>query len=235
MKLKLKKSPLVAKMAARTEVNVARPKPGWMRTNPAEQDAALKESLAMASRNRPPEFWLNDGDEKTVRFRHANPVATVWRYSLQVRGKWRQFTAPADGEVDLFRDSLGLTPTLRAIYEVIDIGGFRDKQGKRFKNVPRFFVCNQGMFQQLQAIGKKRGPLNQFNMEITRSGQGTKTTYMFLPEAPSPMPIELKSIPFLKDDIEKYYAPLDEQQQQALVAKAGTGGTRDTDDDEDDE
>ena len=204
--------------------------PKWAQTTEESQQNALKQSEAASARNRPPEFWLKDGDEKKVRIRQEGPIATIFRYSLKVRGNWRQFTAPADGDVDLFRDELGLTPTLRAVYEVIDIAGYTDKTGKKFRNMPRFFVANQGMFKQLAAIRKKRGPLNQFNIEIARAGEGTKTSYMFLPDAPSPMTPEMKEKPSLRADFAKYYAPLSEEEQRALVNQVSSGAHAVTDD-----
>src|SRR6185369_14120772 len=113
-------------------------RPAWMITDREEQRSAFKEAQAM-NNFRPPEFWLTDGEEKRIRFRDADPVASIWRYSIQVDGQWRQFTKPAPGELDLFEEN-GFQPQLKTIYEIIDLKGYIDKKTeKRKRNIARFF------------------------------------------------------------------------------------------------
>lgn len=213
-------------------------KPKWMMTNPAEQRQALKEAAAMSGRNRPPELWIKDGEEKSIRSRLPGPVACLWRYTLHMGGdKWMQVTMPEEGEVDLLKDQ-GLTPQLRAIYDVIDVKGFVDKKGKRFRNVPRFFNCNSKMYEQLETIRKKRGPLCDFNIDVSRTGTRQTTTYVFLPDTPSPMTAEMKAAKHIRGDFAKFYAPPTEQEQEALlrrISRTPSQGGSESADDEDDE
>ncbi len=195
-------------------------RPSWMITNPDRQQAAMREAQALAGKNRPPEFWLKDGEEKIIRVRHEGPVSCLWCYSAQIRGKWRRFTVPPEGEVDLFRDELALQPMLRGIYEIIDVKGYVDQQGKKHRNVSRFFNCSNKQTQQLEKLRKKLGPLNRFDIEVSREGSGPKTTYMFLPQPPSPMTPEMKAAPSLKPDFAKFYAPLSESEQRAIVGRS---------------
>jgi hypothetical protein len=195
-------------------------KPDWMMTDTATQSEALEAQKMLSGMERPPEIWFTEGEDKMLRFRDPGPVALLWRYSVMIGDRWRQFTSPEKGETDLFRDQLQLRPSLRAVYEVIDINGYEDqKTGKKMRHIPRFLVANTRLFEQLEMIRKKRGGLNGFNIEISRKGTGTQTTYGALPESPSPMRPEWKSAKRLRDDFEKYYAPPSEAEQEMLVTR----------------
>lgn len=204
---------------------------GWMKTKPSEQRAALEESNARNARNRAPELWLQDGDEKLVRFRHEGALGTIFRYRLKVDGKWRSYTMPREGDVDLFATKLNLNATFAAIYELVDIKGFTDKQQKKHKFVPRFYVVGSRQFEQLELIRKKRGPLNKYDVTITRSGEDKNTTYAYFPEMEEPADPRVKSAQSLAGEVETYYAPPTEAEQRAIVARVQSrSGTDDGDD-----
>ena len=211
---------------------------GWMATNPKDQDRSLQESISRSARNRPPELWIKDREEKLVRFRQAGALGTFSRYRMQVDGKWRAFTRPAEGEVDLFASELGLNATFAAVYEVVDINGYKDDQGKRHRFIPRFYVVGGRQFEQLRLIKKKRGPLCNYDITISRSGSGTQTSYAYLPELESPADPKVKAAASLANDVMKYYGPPSEAEQRIIVNKLRrTAGVTDsdTDDDDDDE
>ena len=205
------------------------PSRGWMMTSTDAQNQAIAVQQLRSGHNRPPEFWLKDGEERPVRFRSSQPIAMLWRYSLRVNGNWASYTAPAEGEEDLFRDELGLRPALKAIYELIDIKGYTDKKGKKFKNVPRFYATNTRTHQQLQKFNAKRGPITKYDIEISRTGTGTQTLYSMMPGEISPMSYEAKTAPSLAADFAKYYAPLTEAEQRALIKQRTSRDTEDSD------
>lgn len=194
--------------------------PSWLMVDPSEKKQAAATAKTLGGGERAPEIWFKDGDEKKVRFRDEAEVGALWRYTVEVDGNWRSFTMPEDGEVDLFRDELGLKPSLRYLYEVIDIDGFKDKKGKRQTNVARFWLVPQKVHDQLEIIRRKRGPLNQFDIEITCAGEKVNKGYQFFADTASPMTREAKAAPRLRADASKYYAPLPESEQRMVVKRA---------------
>lgn len=196
-------------------------KSGWLIQGTERKQKAMNESRVLNNRNRPPELWFRDGDEKVLRFRDGGEnTPGIWRYQVEVDNQWQTFTVPEEGEVDLFNEELGLRPSLRFIYEVIDLTGYKDKSGKRIKNIARFWVVPERIHTQLERLRKKAGPLNNFDMSVTRNGSKASTTYEMYPDSSSPMPKEFRKIPRLIDEIEKYYAPLPEDEQRLVVKRA---------------
>jgi hypothetical protein len=231
-------SPLVRRLSGEDQDDGAVGKKyGWMQTSEEAQSRALKESTQRSMRNRPPEVWLKDGEEKTLRFRGAGALATFARYRLQLDGKWRAFTKPADGDTDLFQSELGLNDSFCALFEVVDISGYRDKDGKRHRYIPRFYVVGARQYEQLRLIQRKRGGrLDKFDIVVSRSGSGTQTSYAFIPEMDSPSDPKVKAAASLKEDVNKYYAPPTESEQRAIVNKLRRrSGHSDESDGEDDD
>jgi hypothetical protein len=208
-------------------------KADWMITGEQAQNEALERQRLLSDRRRPPELWFKDGEEKTIRFRTADPIACVFRYTVQVNGRWTKFTAPADGEVDLFRDELGLRPSFCALYEVVDMAGYTDRDGKKHNNITRFFVAGSRNFEQLRKLSEKRGPLTKYDVCIARSGSGTQTTYTFIPESPTPMSDKVKQAESIRAKVQEFYAPPTEKEQRMLVRALTKGRSSDEDEDED--
>jgi hypothetical protein len=195
-------------------------KPSWMMTERDQQQQAIEAQKALAI--RAPEVWIKAGESKMLRFRDATVIACLWRYNVQTGpNQWTQFTVPNDGDTDLFRDQLGLKPSLKAVYEVIDIEGFTSKAGKTQKNVARFFNTNSRVYEQLEALRHESGPLCNYNIKISRTGSGQSTTYAVIPKMPTPMLPEWKNQPRLVKDFLKYYSPPSETEQKAVVARVG--------------
>jgi hypothetical protein len=189
----------------------------WMITDPAKQREAVEAQKTFSTLTRPPEVWIAVSEKKRFRFRASTPVACIYSYRVRYGDTWRRFTAPAPNTVDLFRSELGLKPSFRAIYEVIDYEGYEDRKGKKFKNVPRFFVANSRLYEQLETMREKYGSLTTCDIEIIRSGTGLDTTYSLFKENPTVLSSELKKIPSLKSKFQDYYAPPSEEQQQVIV------------------
>lgn len=192
--------------------------PSWLITRHSEQKLAAKRAT-MFSDNRAPEIWFMDGDEKILRFRHADCIGVLFAYNLKIGKRFVSATKPADNETDLFADE-GYKAQFRAIYEVIDKTGYVSKDGKKVKNVARFYVVGHRQHAMIQKIKEKRGDLNKYDIEVSRTGSGKQTSYSYLPSDPEPMPLEFKKIPFLEKEMNKYYAPLDESRQKTLIRQA---------------
>ncbi len=195
------------------------PKPsGWMMTSAEEQQEALSRQRLLSDAKRPPEMWVNEGEDKLVRFCGEGPIACIYVYTFRCNGKWKTVTCPEDGDIDLFKTELGLRPQFKAVYEVVDINGYTDKkEGKKHKNVRRFYVGNSRVFEALKKLSQKKGPLNRYNVEISRTGTGTATSYTFLPDSPSPLTADMKAGEPLAPKFAQYYAPPSAAEQRILV------------------
>ncbi len=193
--------------------------PSWLMTDPRKKHEASDEAKMQRNRSFIPELWLKPGEDRVVRFRHVRDVGTIWAYSLKLKnGRFTRVTAPANDEVDLFRDELGLKPSFKAIYEVIDIEGFVDKKtGKRKRNLPRFFVASHKIYEALEKLANKKGGLNLMDIEISRVGEGNQTTYLFQPEDKSPMTAEMKAAEKLHLKVPQLFAPPSEAEQRSLL------------------
>ena len=186
----------------------------WLITRREDQRNAAKKA-ALMSGNRAPEVWFKDGDEKVLRFRSGPYV--LFTYNLKMGGnRFHSATKPAKGQVDLFAEE-GMKPQFVALYEVIDRTGY-EKDGKVVKNVVRFFKATNRIYQQLETIERKRGPLNQYDITVSRTGSGKQTTYTLMPELPEKLPSALRELPSIAKDIAKYYAPPKEAEQRTLLA-----------------
>jgi hypothetical protein len=178
---------------------------GWL-TKGADNIAAQVEKVRLsAGRKFAPEVFIKDGESKVLRFRTDEPIGLLRRYQVKINGKWQSVTAPAEGTPDPLREA-GLKPALRALYEVIDVDGYTDKKGKQHRMEARFFVANIKVHEQLETIRKKKGGLSKFNIEVSRSGSGTSTTYTLLPEDPGPL-AGADRVQSIRKDVPNYYAP----------------------------
>lgn len=192
----------------------------WAETDSSKFSSLAKQSM-MESR-RAPEFWVNDGESRLIRFVDQDAVVSFRAYRLKVGGRWRRFVAPAEGEPDLFASQLDMRPQQVFVFRVIDIEGYTNKKGKRFANQPRFLVAPTRMYDQIRMVAREFGePLNSFNIKMSRSGQGTNTTYMFMPK-PGPMTTEMKKALATFPKWKEYYAPTSLAIQKQVVSGHST-------------
>lgn len=215
MKASVKK-PIPAKTIAAPSplASTLKSPPAWMRTGDKIQKE-IKRNAAETAAMSVPTFWLQDGEVKSVRFLTSDPLAAIYQYGTQIRGKYRSFTQPAPGLPDPFAEA-GLNPRLVMIYEIIDITGYTDKKtNKTNRNLRRFWVVGARLDAQLQAIRRKFNGLTKFNIEVTRDGAGTSTTYQLIPEPPTPAPTS-KDKP-LAPEMERYFAPLGTERIRAML------------------
>lgn len=190
---------------------------GWMMTGADQQKEALSRQRLLSDAKRPPEMWVKEGEDKLVRFVNEGPIACLYVYSVRIDGRWKSITCPEEGQIDLFKSELGLRPSFKAIYEVVDIHGYVDKEQKKHKNVRRFYVGSSRVYEALEKLREKKGPLNRYNVEISRTGTGTQTSYTFLPDSPTPMTSEMKAGEALAPKFASYYAPPTAAEQRVLV------------------
>lgn len=182
-----------------------------------------QEAINQAGRRAPEVFITEDGKSVRLRFLSSEPSA-IFRYTLNLgngpRGRKRfgAFTKPAKGQVDLFARA-GNKATLRYIYPVIDLDGYVDKETrKRMKNLPRYLLIPTKVQAQLETIRAKRGSLTKMDIEMTRSGTGTQTTYSFYAEAPSDPPKGFKEArEKLVKEMREYYKPPTEEAQRTIL------------------
>jgi hypothetical protein len=244
MKIRMKKPAIIDRMKASAKKAKSRPKnevededeeldpsaiegedDDWAYTSPEAQKVAVQRQKLQSNRNRAPEFYLKDGEDKDIRFRSDDPIAIIYRYQVKVNGKWIQVTKPKNGDPDLMNKK-GIKPTMRAIYEVIDIRGFTDKEGKKHKNIPRFWAVSGRVHETIQAVRAKVGSLVKQRINVARRGQQTQTTYALIPVGKEMMTPEQLKAPKLAADFRKYYAPPSIEEQRAFI------GGIDEDDDE---
>ena len=171
---------------------------------------------------RAPELWVPDGQSRQVRFLDNEPIAAFYLYKMKHNGKWCSFVKPAEGQTDLFATALGMRPSRVFLYRVIDINGYTNKQGKVFKNQPRFLVASSRTFDQIvMMVEDSGGDLNEYDVKIRRLGTGTSTTYTYMPRPASPMSAECVKAAANFPKFTEFYKPLSKSQQQAIVSSHG--------------
>lgn len=200
--------------------------PGWMTKGESKIQNQIKRQKDEAFSEMVPEFWVQDGETKLVRLLSSEPLGQIFRYSMKIKGRYRQYTRPADGEADPFAEK-GMYAGLRIIYEVIDVTGYLDKKTqKRKRNMRRFWIMPPKIYETLSLFRKKFGDLTRFNLEVTRTGSGPQTSYTMLPEKPSPMPTA-DTPEKLSTKLEQYFAPISEEKMRNLCGQLGDGDGED--------
>ena len=165
-----------------------------------------------------PESYLKSGESKNIRFRTSVPLGQIFRYTIKNNGRFDRYTAPAEGETDLFREN-GLRASFSALYEIIDIDGYVEKKtGKRKTMQARFFPVGIRLYEQLEHLRKVKGNLTSFTINIAKTGQKKSTSYALIPDVPKPL-LGAERVPTIKNDIAKYYAPPSEAEQRSIFAR----------------
>ena len=201
----------------------------WAETDSSRFQRLSKQAKAMGQ--RAPEFWVKDGESRLVRFVDSDAVVSFECYRFKYNGRWSRFTRPRPGKPDLFASKLGLRPQRVFVFRLIDIDGYTDRRGKKMTNLPRFFVVSNRLYDQLQMLASEVGEdLNEFNIKVSRTGQGRDTTYLFIPKQGSPMTSQMKKAISAFPKWQDVYKPLTTDQQRSLVGNVV--GSEDDDDEE---
>ena len=204
----------------------------WACTDSSKFKKLSKE--AKIEGRRAPEVWVPEGQKRLVRFIEDEPIVSFKVYKMKHNGKWRMFVKPADGMTDLFATAMGLRATRVFLFRVVDINGYKDKQGKEHRNQPRFLVASSKVFDNIQMMAEENsdaGSLSEYNVSISRMGSGTSTTYQYMPKPPTPMTPEMKKAAANFPRFTDFYKPASRSQQEAIAVSHG----KSVDEDEDDE
>jgi hypothetical protein len=203
----------------------------WMIRDKDEQKKVKRTHEAEMRRNsdRPPELWIKDGESRMIQFLSNEPVAMLFRYTVPQGGnRFEKITAPGPGKKDLMKRG-GLRASLLAYYPVVDKTGYVDRNGKRFKNVLRLLVATGKQEKQIEKMREKKGDLTRIEIDYSRSGTSTDTTYTFFPEGKiKPHPETNKHLKLVKQKFKGWYRPPTLEEQRVLLNGASKA---DNDDD----
>lgn len=202
----------------------------WMIRDRGEQKAAAKKQQAMSrSGGRPNELWIRDGESRIIQFLSNDPIAAIYRYNVKNGKNFSRVTQPGPGEKDLMK-AAGLRAGLIFYYPVRDKTGYVDKNKKRHRNIDCFLAAGIRVESQIEKIREKVGDITKVELDFSRSGAGTDTTYNFFMEN------RVKAIPEgstvtkkMTKEFEKSYAPPNVEEQRALLH-----GISDKEDDDED-
>lgn len=192
----------------------------WAVTDPSKFRRIAKEAKFQGQ--RPPEFWVKDGERRGVLFVDEDAVACFQMYRVPVgNNKYDSFVQPPEGEPDLFANVLDLRPQRQFLFRVIDLDGYTDKKGKQVKNVPRFYRVGARQYEQLMLTVSETGiKLNKQIIRVCRTGGGTNTVYTFIPR-PGGHTNETRKVLEKFPKWQEHYRPLSQAEQRRIVEKSG--------------
>jgi len=232
-KVSTKKSPLSEVGKTKKTKAAVSNSAGWLTTGSENIRQDIEQQKALAKRRGAPTLYFKDGETKNIRFVSGKPLGKIMQYMIKVNGKWRKFTAPVVNqktgmmERDLFMEN-GYQATSKVIYEVIDRTGYLNKDGKRVKDIPLFWVVGSRIYENIEKFNDKYSDLSKFDFEVSRSGGGTDTTYTLIPEPPSPF--NFGKVESLADKVIEGFAPPTLEEQQAILAALRRSPVYDDDD-----
>ena len=191
--------------------------PDWAFTKKDEIDDASNEYEAQKGIIKfRPEFRMQDGETKTIRFMVDEPLCMLFFYNINYKGRWHKFTKPKDDE-DILETELERSPVPYFIWEIFDAQGYTKKNGEVVKNICRYWVVPKTLNTRIEKLKERYGPLTDYNIDVQRIGAGTDTQYDFYQDKPSPMPkAALKAKRLDKDWVDYYEPPTVEQQEQII-------------------
>lgn len=176
----------------------------------------------LTHQKRAPEFWLKSGESRLVRLRCNQPIGGFFCHRRKVNGKWQRFIVDRDN--DLLADAWGTRRSLQFVWEVFDIEGYTNKDGKKITDCPRFWVVSNAVHQNLltlQAEYEAEGQpgLTKRILKIKKTGEGKSTVYTLVPRDPSPRSQAQKEAERL--DPMEFYKALTVKEQRSLVRELG--------------
>ncbi len=193
----------------------------WLISDPKALKQESKRAEQAYAQGRIPEVWFFEDKVTVIRVRHLGSAAMgVYRYSIPNGKRYDKYTAPAEGEFDMFAED-GLTPRLDYIYEVFDRTGYVDKKtGKTIKDKPKFLIAGSRIHKNLITIEEQCGPLCDYDISVKKSGSGQGVSYTMLPKFPkTPITPSMRAEKRLSADMEKWFAPPDEATQRRIFSR----------------
>jgi hypothetical protein len=125
-------------------------------------------AIADANKGSAAYLKLKDGESTVVRFlQPTEEIVSVWEYSIQIDGKWRNVTALPKGECPLY--AAGKKPSFKSYLLVYD---FTDQKVKIFK-------ANKDVGKSIIGLVEEYGDLTARDFKILRQGEKINTTYQF--------------------------------------------------------
>jgi hypothetical protein len=186
-------------------------------------DAA--EEQAKSSTNYTRDFFLKDGDEATIRVLDAEPFNIRDHY---VKAKKGWFTCAGD---DCPLCEQGNKATNHFVFNVLDTREWTDKKGETHSDEVKIWRVGIRLLRLLGKKTAKYGPINTYDITVSRLGGGTNTTYDIDVEAKT---LDTEAVlPEGQElyDLEEVLAP----KSRAELISVATGATPDDDNDEDDD
>lgn len=151
---------------------------GWFSRGEEAAAAARKQAGSMYK----PEFWLKDGETAEVIFLDKESI-NIWAHTVYRNGRQRKYTCRRRGcplcRVDEAR--------VISVYRVLDLRIFAPKDGKKARDQFDFRQKYWEVGSRLQPTIAKlldKGLLYKKVAEVSRDGEGTKTTYQVIPIGP---------------------------------------------------
>ncbi len=164
-------------------------KTGYDEVQKYSEELDRKQAEAKNRRNFVPNLILRDGESTAIRFVTDEPVTFREHYLPNAQG--RKFYTCLEGVeengevVECPFCSSGNKPSFRGAFLIIDRGTdtWVDKDGKQQTAQNQIKIFKQGIkvLKVLDKIRTKR-ELTEWDIEISRTGSGTDTSYNFIPE-----------------------------------------------------
>lgn len=161
-------------------------------------------AIADANKGSANYLKLKDGESTVIRFiQDPSEIVSVWEYSIQVGGKWRNVTALPKGECPLF--AAGKRAGFKS-YLIV-----HDKTDDKVK----IFKANKDVGQQILGLIEEYGDLNGRDFKILRQGEKINTKYQFFARDKSEFDFEAvaEQIP----NIEEMVAPMTAEAMKAMM------------------
>lgn len=200
---------------------------GWF----TRGEKAAKAARAQIASVFKPEFWMKAGEAAKVVFLDKESF-NVHVHSIQVRGRMRKYTC--------LRHNCPLCkinePRLFAVYRVIDLRKFKDKEGKVSPYREKYYEVGARLQPTIARLMSKK-LLYKKLAEISRDGAGTATTYQIIPldEIGPKLKAKIRKLLTPQLDFMKDYAPKSVAELKELAIAFGGLADADGDDDDDDE
>jgi len=202
-------------------------KGGWFSKG---QEEATKARQQAQSTFRP-EFWMKSGETAKVIFLDKEPF-NIYLHSFNMRGRIKKYTC--------LRKNCPLCkfdePRFLSVFRIIDLRKFEGKDGKVVSQKEKYYEAGAKAQVTLARLYKKGLAFKRL-IEISRDGEGTASTYQFVPIGPIGPKLKARVLKMLtpKLSFETDYAPksLVELKDLAAFYGAGEENTDDHDDDDD--
>ncbi len=145
-------------------------KPSWISVGWEEAEAQAASSQIGYTRN----FFIRDGEEARIRVLSDEPTGIKDHY---IKGKGYLTCAEGFHEQGCPLCAAGDRPSNRFIFQVFDPREYTDKNDIVHKDEVKIWRVGIKLLRLLKLKEKRYGPLDTYNIDVTRLGTGNNTTY----------------------------------------------------------